>query len=349
MPSSRHAIAFVLVLLSTSLFGSASEAQQQQAQGFALERFYPSAPGGGWLVMDALETRGGPGGAMALNVGYARNPLRVTDGSQHFAVVTDQAIADFGVAATYDRWRLSLNLSMPLTTQGPSTTTVGGYKFQCPSVDLGSNPDTLSDARIGIDGRLLGEADSPFRLGASAQLYAPKGTRNNDGTIRRLDYDTDGTFRAMLRGLAAGDVGRLTYAAQIGVHIRPLDDSPAPGSPEGSEFLFGAAGGAKMPVRPGSELNVVVGPEVYGATAFRSFFGTTRTALEALLTGRLEDTADTEPQRPQLRLKLGAGAGISQHFGAPEWRLVFAIEVFDHMWTPPAAGSSVPTPTVRAQ
>ena len=344
MPSSRRALAFALVFLSTSMFGSALEAQQQQAQGFAEERFYPSAPGGGWFVMDALDTRGGPGGAMALNVGYARNPLRVTDGSQHLAVVTDQAFADFGVAATYDRWRLSLNLTMPLTTQGPKTTAVGGYTFQGPSVDLGSNPDTLSDPRIGIDGRLLGDADSPFRLGASAQLYVPKGTRNSDNTIRRLDYDTDGTFRAMLRALAAGDLERFTYAAQIGVHIRPLDDSPVPGSPEGSELLFGAAGGAKIPIHPGSKLNVIVGPEVYGATAFRSFLATTHTALEALLTGRLEDTMDTGPH---LRFKLGAGAGISQHFGAPEWRLVLAIEVFDHIR--PVAGSSVPTPTAGAQ
>ena len=349
MPSSEahRAVAFALVLLSTSTFGTPSEAQQspQVPEGFALERFYPSAPGGGWFVMDALETRGGPGGAMALNVGYARNPLRVTDGSQHVAVVTDQAFADFGVAATYDRWRLSLNLSMPLTTQGPSTTTVGAYEFHGPSVDLGSNPDTLSDARIGVDGRLLGDADTRFRLGASAQLFAPKGTRNVDGAVRHQDYDTDGTFRAMLRALAAGDVSRFTYAAQLGVHIRPLDDSPVPGSPEGSELLFGAAAGAKMPIRPGSKLNVIVGPEAYGATAFRSFLATTRTALEALLTGRLEDTADTGPQ---LRLKLGAGAGISQHFGAPEWRLVLAIEVFDHIRTarqePSAVTVSSPDP-----
>jgi hypothetical protein len=33
---------------------------------------------------------------------------------------------------------------------------------------------------------------------------------------------------------------------------------------------------------------------------------------------------------PQLRIKVGAGAGLNQHFGAPEWRLIFAIEVFDH-------------------
>jgi|CZKU01.1.fsa_nt_gi hypothetical protein len=65
----------------------------------------------------------------------------------------------------------------------------------------------------------------------------------------------------------------------------------------------------------------------FGATALRSFLGSTSTALEGLLTGRLEGTAG---RVPQLRVKLGTGAGINQHFGAPEWRLVFAIELFDH-------------------
>jgi len=32
----------------------------------------------------------------------------------------------------------------------------------------------------------------------------------------------------------------------------------------------------------------------------------------------------------QLRVKLGAGAGLNPHFGAPEWRIVFGVELFDH-------------------
>jgi hypothetical protein len=36
---------------------------QQRAEGFAVERFYSAAPGGGWFVMDDLSLRGGLGGA----------------------------------------------------------------------------------------------------------------------------------------------------------------------------------------------------------------------------------------------------------------------------------------------
>ena len=136
----------------------------------------------------------------------------------------------------------------------------------------------------------------------------------------------------MARILVAGDVGLFTYAGQVGVHVRPLDESPTPEAPRGSELLFGLAGGARIPVGraaggAGSAMALIVGPEFFGETAFRSFFGSTSTALEGLLSGRLEGTAD---DGPQLRVKVGAGAGIDAHFGAPAWRAVVAIEVFDH-------------------
>jgi hypothetical protein len=232
------------------------------------------------------------------------------------AVVSDEAFADFGFAATFDRWRLYLNFDMPLVIGGQSGT-LAGYQFAAPSLDPGSNPDTMSDVRMGFDARLLGEPKDAFRLGAGAQLFVPNG--------RRADYDTDGTYRAMGRILFAGDVGLLTYAGHLGVHVRPLDDSTAPASPQGSEVLFGLAAGAKLPLAGATSF--VVGPEVYGASALRSLFGSNETALEALFTGRLEGTAD---DGPQLRARFGVGAGINEHFGAPEWRLVFGIELFDH-------------------
>jgi hypothetical protein len=131
----------------------------------------------------------------------------------------------------------------------------------------------------------------------------------------------------MGRVLFAGDVGAFTYAGQIGIHIRPRDDTPVPG-PQGSELLFGAAGGARIPVFGGGRTAFVLGPEVYGATSLRSLFGTTSTALEGLLTARVEGTAD---DGPQLRFKIGPGVGLDQHFGAPEWRAVVGIEVFDRV------------------
>src|ERR1700733_397504 len=97
-----------LALAVATLWTSGAEAQQQP-QGFALEHFYPSAPGGGWMVMDDLDMRGGLGGAVAVSSGYAHDPLRVTDGVQHLNVVADQAFVDVALAVTYDRFRLYFN------------------------------------------------------------------------------------------------------------------------------------------------------------------------------------------------------------------------------------------------
>jgi hypothetical protein len=308
------ALVFTGILCAAGARASA----QQPAQGFAVERFYLSAPGAGWLVMDALDMHDGLGGSLSLTMGYARNPLHVADSSQRAAVVAHEAVMDIGAAVTYDRWRLYLNLDAPLAIRGQSGT-VGGYSFTAPYVSLQLNPDTLSDARVGLDVRILGGATSQFRLGAGVQLLLPNGNR--------ADYDTDDTFRGMGRILFAGDDGLLTYAGQLGVHIRPLDDSATPGSPRGSELLFGVAGGAKVPVGRNRKMAVIVGPEVFGATALRSFFGENTTALEGLLTARLQGTGDNGAQ---LRVKLGAGTGINRQFGAPDWRLVLAVEVFNH-------------------
>jgi hypothetical protein len=321
MPSSRSARAAASIAALVVGIACAARAEaQQQAQGFAVERLYLSAPGGGWVVMDAIDMRGGLGGAAAMSVGYARAPLRIAsrDGSQRLAVVSKQASADFGFAVTYDRWRLYLNMDMPWVTSG-SSGTVDGLRFTAPAVDLGSNPDALSDARIGFDARLVGGATSAFRLGAGAQLFVPNGTRS--------EYDTDDTYRAMGRVLFAGDMGLFTYAGHLGVHVRPLDDARVPESPRGTEMLFGAAAGARARVGRSGAMALVVGPEIYGATAFRSFLGSTSTALEGLVTGRLEGTSD---HGPQVRVKVGPGVGINHHFGAAEWRVVFAIEVFGH-------------------
>ena len=318
LSSSRHCALACVILLSASAGAQA----QQQAQGFAVERLYPSAPGAGWFVMDSLQMGGGLGGALSLTVGYARNPLRLTDGTQTVAVVSHQMVADIGAAVTYDRWRLYLNLDAPLSIKGYSGT-IGDYSFTAPSVDLESNPDTLSDPRIGIDMRDFGSPTSSFRLGVGAQLIFPNGNR--------ADYDTDGTYRGMVRALFAGDEGLVTYAGQLGVHLRPLNDSPTPGSPRGRELLFGVAAGAKLPVGRSANSAVIVGPEVFGATAFQSFFGSSSTALEGLLTARLEGTAEN---RAQLRVKLGVGAGINQQFGAPEWRIICGIEIFNHNQVP---------------
>ncbi|MGH7439372.1 MAG: hypothetical protein ACRENE_27100 [Polyangiaceae bacterium] len=312
-------LAVAVALAAACALPRSSPAQTKPAAGFAVDRFYPSAPGGGWLVMDDLDLRGPLGGAAGLTTVYGMKPLRVPGPSGDLAVVSNEVYSDFAFAIAYDRWRLYLDLDMPFVLRG-DTGTASGYSFAAPAVDLGSNPDTLTDARLGFDGRLVGEPGDAFRLGAGAQVFSPQG--------RNEDYDTDGTVRAMFRVLAAGDVGPLKYAAQLGVHVRPLDDSPVPGSPRGSELLFGAAAGPRFRLDDTARTWLTVGAEVFGQTAFRSPFDSDATGIEALLSARVEATRQ---DGSLVRLRLGVGPGIDPHFGSAEWRVVAGIEISERV------------------
>jgi len=288
---------------------------QHQPQGFAVERFYPSAPGAGWFVMDDLNISGGLGGAIELTSGYAHKPLEVTspDGTHRLTVVSDEAFVDLGAASVYDRYRVYLNFPVPYLVTGDSGT-LGPFQLNAPNVTLGNSPDAVADPRLGFDARLLGRPGAPLRLGASAQLIFPVGARS--------DYVTDGRYRAMFRFLVAGDSGALSYAGQLGVHVRPLNDAPAPGSPNGSEFLFGGSAGGKFPLS--RSWAVIAGPEIFGETAFNSLFSSQQTGVEGLITGRFESTGHGR----NVRIKLGIGHGIVQHFAAPEWRVLAGVELF---------------------
>jgi hypothetical protein len=296
-----------------AVLAQASRARAQPAaQGFAVERFYPSAAGGGWFVMDALELDGGLGGALGLTFDYARDPLRIPSGVRRLAVVSSETNANVGAALGYGRFRLYLDLTAPVGIRGQSGT-ADGSSFTGPSLDLGRSPDVISDARIGFDARLVGRPRGPFRLGAGVQLFIPSGSR--------ADYDTDGTFRGMFRALFAGDAGAFTYAGHVGVHLRPLDDASTPGSPRGQEMIFGLAAGAKLPLGRG-RWTAVIGPEVWGATPFRSFFGAGAAAVEGLMGTRFEGPV---AGGPRLRVKLGAGVG-NHELGTPGFRFVLGFE-----------------------
>jgi len=309
--SQSHVIAVFLAALAIAVWLPSAEAQQQP-QGFAVERFYPGPPGSGWFIMDDLNMGGGLGGAVTLTSGYSRNPLDVTspDGRTHLPVVSDAAFLNVGVAGTYDRYRIYFNFPMPFALGGTGGM-LGLYQLTAPVVSPGTNPDNISDPGAGFDLRIAGAPGSPLRIGAGGQLIFPSG--------ERADYASDGTYRGLVRFLAAGDRGQFSYAGQLGVHIRPLNDSPVPGSPNGSELLCGTSIGRRFSFQRG--LNGLIGPEIYGETAFHSFFDEQRTAVEGLLTAWLEHTGSP------LRFKLGAGHGFVQHFGVPEWRVVFGVEL----------------------
>jgi hypothetical protein len=138
----RSSRAFVAIAIALSL--SFSSAARAQARGFALERFYPSAPGGGWFVLDDLGMHGGFGGAISVSGGYAHDPLLVENGSSSaLRVVGDEAFMSVGLAASYERFRVYLDLTSPVAVKGTSGD-AGPYHFDGPAIDLGTNPDLIT-------------------------------------------------------------------------------------------------------------------------------------------------------------------------------------------------------------
>ncbi len=306
----------IALAVAVALLSAVPSPAQQPTQGFAVERFYPSAPGGGWFVMDDLDISGGLGGAISLTGGYGRNPFEVSSpgGARRVDLVSGESFVDLGLAVTYDRFRVYLNLPMPLTVTGNSGT-VGPYQLAAPSLNIGANPDTISDPRLGFDTRLYGKPGGPLRLGGGAQLFFPAGNR--------ADYVSDGRYRAMFRFLAAGDAGHFTYAGQFGVHLRPVEGGIPPGGPNGNELLFGAAAGRRFTVH--SDWDAVIGPEFFGESVVHSnYMG--QTGFEGLLTTRLERTGVHPNYKSHLRFKAGIGHSLVHSFGAPQWRVVVGVE-----------------------
>src|SRR5215831_11801448 len=114
------------------------------------------------------------GSTLDFTSGYARAPLVVpsSDGTQRFALVSNEAFVNVGAAVTYDRYRLYLNLPMPYLVAGRSGI-FGPLQLNAPAVTPGTNPDTVADTQLGFDARLHGEPSSLLRFGASAQLIFP--------------------------------------------------------------------------------------------------------------------------------------------------------------------------------
>jgi hypothetical protein len=311
----RRVCRLVAALFLLGCFLPIAEAQQQ-VSGFAVDRFYQSAPGGGWFVMDDLDISGRVGGAVSATSGYERNPLVITspDGKQKLAVVSQEAFLDIGGSVTHDRFRGYVNFPIPLVVTGTSGT-LGPYQFTAPSLTLGTNPDSIIDPRIGVDVRLFGQPGGLLRLGAGAQAIIPSGNR--------ADYVTDARYRGMFRFLAAGDAGAFRYAGQLGIHVRPLNEAPVPDSPNGNEFLYGTSGGRSFGLS--NNWAVIAGPEIFGETAFHAS-SPREAGAEALLTGRFERTGTGR----NLRIKLGFGHALAQNFGAAQWRIVCGVELFGH-------------------
>ncbi len=295
-----------LTLLSLTTAGAAAADPPSNASGFALDRFDPSERGSDWFANESLDFRGSVRPALGVVADWGRKPLVLynPDGSKLANLVSDQVFLHVGGSLVLaDRFRLGLNLPVLAFQHGA---TLSGF-----ATNLNTKAPSsagVGDLRVGGDVRLFGEYGDAITGAVGVQVYFPTGSRE--------DYTGDGTMRVKPRAMVAGDVGLLTYAAELGYHVRPFTERLA-GSDLGSEFDFAAAAGLKVKER------LTIGPEIYGSTVTNGdgAFEKRNTSVEGLLGGHLT-VLDS------LRIGAGVGPGFTRGYGEPEFRLLGSVEWF---------------------
>jgi OmpA-OmpF porin, OOP family len=276
-----------------------------RAEGFALERFYPADPGSRWLAGDALDFRGHKRTTLGVVLDWARKPLVLYGpAGSEIPLVSNQFYGHLGGSvALWNRVRLSLWIPVILYEGGRSFF-LDDTEYAAPH-GLG-----LGDVRLGASALAWARADGVVRLGGGLRFFIPSAGRDS--------YASDGTVRIEPHVNVAGDVDGFTYAARLGVQIRPQSPNYA-GTELGSEFLVGLAAGYQTPGR-----RVLVGAELLGSTVFSrgdSYFDSTASPLELLAISRLRLPRGWS-------LSAGIGPGLTRALGTPRFRCLFGAEWF---------------------
>ncbi len=129
-------------------------------------------------------------------------------------------------------------------------------------------------------------------------------------------FTGDGQVRFAPRVMAAGDIGQLVYAANLGFYYRAQNQTFA-ATQTGSEVFAGASLGVRV-----FDDKLLLGPEVNVSTVVEdgdAVFDQGTTPLELILGGHyfLGD---------EIRIGAGFGPGLTRGLGAPEWRGLLSFD-----------------------
>lgn len=306
-----------VILSLAALVSHSAQAQQstESAQGFAINRYNPAERGSQWFALDSLDLRGHVRPAVGATLDLAYKPLVIykPDGSEDTTVINTQFFAHIGASLVlWERLRVGVNFPFALQQSGEKGT-VGTFSVPSPS------GAALGDLRLGADVRLFGKYGDPLTMALGVQLFTPTG--------KRTEFTGDETVRVLPRLSAAGQYGKFTYAAMLGVQYRGMTEGFVD-TKTGTEF----AGGVSVGVKPLDD-RLVVGPELYGST---------------IISGT-DDVNFKQPKAPlevifgahytvgQLRIGGGVGPGLTRGVGSPTLRAVASVE-----WVPGVAKPKKP-------
>jgi hypothetical protein len=292
----------VVVALALAPSAASAQAQATTISGFADDRFEPAGAGSAFLTVESLDFRGHLRAAAALVEDWAVHPMVAYNpqAGSSTAVVSQQLISHLDAALMlWNRMRVDLGVPISLVGAG-NAATIDTQSYGAPEGHV------LGDLRLGADVRVYGKPGSRFVAAAGLQLFVPTGSTGG--------WNGDGGVRVWPRLMAAGERGRLVWAARAGVQIRPKDSCGCNLAP-GSELDGAVAGGWRINPR------LLVGPELYAST---SFSGGTLAArgtapVEAMVGGHWAVT-------PQWNVSLGLARGLTDGTGSPAFRAVAGVQ-----------------------
>ena len=291
------AIAFGFVGLTAS-----SSAMAQSVPGFVVHRYEPSERGSEWFAGESLDLRGSLRPAIGVVGDYSARPFTIEapDGSIAASPVRNTIFAHLGGSLVLvDRLRLAATLPIQVFTDGHLFTN-GVQTLLPPGPGLGHRRSSA-----GANVRLFGTYGEEATGAIGVQVMVPTGARGQ--------YTSDGEVRFRPRAMLAGDIGMFVYSAQLNFEYRGRSERIA-GAQLGSELGMVATAGVRV-----ADKKLVLGPEVWGRTVLDPAFHKDSTPFEALL-GAHYTIADA------FRVGAGAGVGLGQSLGTPQFRALLSFE-----------------------
>ncbi len=295
--------------LGALLAPSRAAAQTQPSDGWALNRFEPTAPGDPFFVSDHPWYSSTRHLAAGLGVDYALNPLLFQSSASGGTATSVEAVGGMltgrvDVMGSFaDRVGVGASFPVALTQSGTPVTDSGATLGAASGVAIG-------DLRLSARVRVFGHADRDgVSLHVGAHLWAPLGARaSNTG---------DEGVRIEPRLIAAGRGGPVRWSLSLAYHMRP--EHVAALVAVTSELRMTAAVGVVA-----ANDRLTVGPEVHAYTSLGDPTGQGGAFSERLwggeaLLGAHYLAADA------VMLGVGGGAGFGIGYGVAAARVLASV------------------------
>ncbi len=280
------------------------------AQSVQLDQFRPAETPRDGFAVSRPDDLGHLNLGAQLYLDYALNPLvyetsRGDAGTEIASVVEHQFAAHLGLSfGLFDRLVVFAGLPVNLVMVGADPAPAGVF---------GADGSTLGDFSLGARGRIFGEQDDLFSLGAQITAGFPT-ARAANGSSHWSGEDGLTLVPELLGELRPADGWRIT--ANLGARFRTTDQARFAGANAldvSHELTWGLGLTARL--MPDDFLLGYV--EAYGSATFENFDRET-SPVEILAGAKLQPI-------PGLWVGLGVATGLSRGYGSPDFRALATV------------------------